>query len=100
MDTLLLSVGNHFGGVRLIVKPSKRRSSKKEKAWNTIAAKYVEWLLNEPKNKSIILNQLCESALFGTGIGMSTGKDVSLQPISYKSFVKSATKRKPAQKTR
>ena len=99
MDTLLPFVESRFGGVRLTVKPSKKRLSRKERALSITVANLVEWWLNEPKNKLTILNLLYQSGVYGTGIGTITDNGASFQPIDFKSFVSPATKSKRAKKT-
>lgn len=100
MVTLLLSVVNRSGGVRLTAKPLSGHLSRNGTGLNTTVVKNVEKWLNEPKNRLTILNQLSQLEPFGTGIGMSIGDGVSFHPIDYKYYASRVIKKRRAQKTR
>lgn len=99
MDILSRFAGKHLDGVPATDKSSKRHLSKSETVWNTIVAKYVDWLWSEPKNKSTMSNPLSQLEVYGIATGTSTGKGASFRPIDYKCFVKHVTKRKRRKKT-
>jgi len=99
MDTLSRSHVASSIGVLLTKKPF-RVSSKKKGKKNAIAAKIVEHWLNDPKNKLIILNQLCELARHGQAIGMATVTG-SLLPVTSSEFYASpVTPKRRLRKTR
>lgn len=99
MDTSFLSVERVFDGVRLIAKPSKGRSSKKERGLNTIVARLVNKWLHVPKNRSIILTLLSQLEGRGIEIGMNTVEDVSYRATASEFYANHATKLRLAKKT-
>lgn len=100
MGTSYLSVAKVFDGVQLIAKPLKGRSSKKEKALNTIVARLVTKWLQDRKNRSIILTLLSQLESRGIEIGMCTAKDVLSEATAYRFYADLATNLKLVQRTR
>ena len=99
MDILSHLRDGSFIGVLLTEKPF-RVSSKKKGKKNAIVAKLVEHWLNDPKNKLIILNQLCELARNGTAIGMTTGIGSLLTVPNSKFYAKTVIKLRRIKKTK
>lgn len=99
MDTSFLSVEKVFDGVQLIAKPLKGRLSRSAIKSNTTAAKAVQRLLSDPKNRSIILTLLCQLADRGIVIGMSTEDGVSSDQKVLEYYASRVTKLKRAART-
>lgn len=100
MDILSRFVGRYFDGARIIVRPSKRRSSRGEMAKSSTAARIVEKWLNAPTNKSTMSSLLFQCLRDGTGIGMFTATGLDLRKVYLSKFyARPVTGERPARKT-
>lgn len=99
MDTLLRSHVRLFGGAPLTEIVLKTRRSGLTLELNT-AARLVEILLNDPRNRWIILGQWWKSAISGTDRGIIIETDCLCLLPSCKYCVKGAIEVKPLKKTK
>lgn len=101
MDTLSAFVAKFFDGAQIIVRPSKRRSSRSERKKSIIVAKAVERWLNGPTNRSTMSSLLYQCLRDGAGIGMFTGTGWDFERVSpYKFYAENVIDVKPLAKTR